>query len=135
MTRLRLLLACLVMLAIPLQGFAAATMLFCAPGAPHHAAASGGGTHGAAGHDHAAHSHAPSQASQQAAQDAVDAAHLTAADAAHACSVCAACCHSVAISDATALRAVAPPPQFHRTEAPVAVVSRPAVVPEKPPRA
>lgn len=51
---LRRVLACVLMLAVPLQGFAAVAMLNCAP--DHHNAA-GPGSH--ASHDHAAHAASP----------------------------------------------------------------------------
>jgi len=85
---LRLLLVGLMVLAIPLQGLAASTMLFCAPQHGHAQAAAGG-------HDHATHTHAAADAGPAA----VHATHHpgTSGDGAD-CSVCAACCTGVAIT-------------------------------------
>ena len=61
---LRRVLACVLMLAVPLQGFAAVAMLNCAP--DHHNAA-GPGSH--APHDHAAHAASPASQVAEAQHD------------------------------------------------------------------
>ena len=121
MARLRLLLACLLLVAVPLQGIAAASMLFCGKSGTHHAPAASALDH--AGHDHAMH----------AQHQEADAKQLP--DALHACAICAACCHGVAITQAEPAVAL-PPAPAGMMEAPVVRMhSRPAKVPDKPPRA
>lgn len=114
---LRILLIWLLVLAIPAQGVAAATMLYCGP--DHHGASSDSirdGNHGVvtsahhqapdAGprqHDHATHDHAA-----HAAQNAESADVPAQASAAGVpdlspkvkCSVCASCCNAAAITSA-----------------------------------
>jgi hypothetical protein len=112
--RLRTALMWLLLLALPLQGFAAATMLTCGPNhhrLPVHAAAASVHDHG---HDHGngngqhhahAHEHAPAPA-QADAEAAVDVA-ADRAPSSHAmdqgakskskCSACAACCIGAAL--------------------------------------
>jgi hypothetical protein len=120
-TRLvRLLLACLLIAALPLQGIAAASMAFCATGAP-----SSGAAAAPHGHDHAAtHEHAAAQQAGAALPDT-----------AHACSVCMACCHAVGLVATAEFNVPSPEPQ-----GPIAAVvpllhERPASVLERPPRA
>jgi hypothetical protein len=139
MARFRMFLACLLLVAIPLQGLAAATMLFCGPSGTAQQAASAAHDlhvqhHGtAAGHDHAMHQHAGhDEATSQADQPTEG---PNAADPGQKCSVCAACCHSVAITEAPNVPALSPAPQTISAEPPVAVHSRPSPVPDKPPRA
>lgn len=139
MARLRMFLTCLLLAAIPLQGLAAATMLFCGPGGPAQPAASAAHEqhvqhHGtAAGHDHAMHQHAGhDEATSQADQPANGPG---AADQGQKCSVCTACCHSVAITEAANIAALAPAAQTVSFGLAVAVHSRPSPVPDKPPRA
>jgi hypothetical protein len=105
--------AWLLMLAVPLQGYAASTMLFCGPG--HHSSAlrmsigvtelsaTDSASHGpgAARHDHASHVHeqVKSQADESTAASSQDQAstqvagkHLTGK-----CSMCASCCGGAAM--------------------------------------
>lgn len=132
MRRFRLLLAWLVMVAIPLQGLAAASALMCGPGVH------GAGVQAATlQHDHedgqqaqAEHSHAT-----QAQQKAVDDPDQKVAAVPHKCGVCAFCCHSVAIAEMPRLVAVTPEPQTAWAEPFVLIHSRPGQVPDKPPRA
>jgi hypothetical protein len=85
---LRIALIWLVALAVPVQGVAAATMVFCGPGDTTVG-------HQRAAHDHAAHEHHASHdvdaASPDAANDATSDATSTGFDTT-SCSVCAACC-------------------------------------------
>ena len=122
----------LVMLALPVQGFAAASMLYCGPKA-HAAQASQPAdhevTHGMshAGHDHA--SHAQHASAHAPAHDAPDVGNE-----AHQCLMCAFCGHSVALSEfPKALEfgepAHASPPEPSALIQPIAVL-----VPDKPPR-
>lgn len=141
MVRLRVFLACLLLVAIPLQGLAAATMLFCGPSGPsvhaQQAAPAAQDQHAQhhgppAGHDHAMHQHAGhDEATGQADQPS----NGPTADPGQKCSVCAACCHSVAITEAPSVPMLSPAPQTLSAEPPVAVHSRPSPVPDKPPRA
>jgi len=135
---MRLLLACLVMLAIPLQGFAAATMLFCGAGNGHHAAAAPTG----AQHDHRGHVHPVSDAhashtevQAKMAPDFPDATAKTPAGTVHKCGVCSSCCHLVAITESVPLVRIALVPHADIAAPVVAVQNRPVRVPDKPPRA
>jgi hypothetical protein len=138
LSRLRLLLAWLVMAALPLQGFAAATMAFC-DGAHHertpwagetvplaHAVDARGAPHDQSGHSHAAHA--------QAFDDdgATQAAHP---DANHKCGVCASCCHSIALAEIPQWPALAPLPQAGLSEPVLLIHAAPSALPDKPPRA
>lgn len=143
MSRLRLLLAWLLMAALPLQGFAAASMLFCGDESQHtHAQAPTVAVsladealpdlHGAGQHDHAGHQHAGSQHQHQ--QLETKSAHGM-PDATHKCSVCAACCNCVALVGMTHTPVLAPAPQADLAEPFVLINARPSPVPDKPPRA
>lgn len=140
MSRLRTIVAWLVMATIPLQGLAAASMLFCGMGA--HGAHSQQVTelsqapelHVAAAtveHAHAKHSHAQTQPEKKR----VDTTGAKLPDASHKCGVCASCCHSVAIAEHPQLVAFAPAPQADLIEPFVLIQARPSPVPDKPPRA
>ncbi len=148
MPLLRLVLAWLVLAALPLQGFAAASMLFCGQAA--HGVAQPRTAPHQEGHDHAAHSQGAGHDSMAAAHaghhesDAGPAstnlaAHGDAATAAggdgHACPICASCCNLLAITEAPTLGvhsvAPLPPPR----EGPSPVITREASAPDKPPRA
>jgi hypothetical protein len=145
MSRLRIFLAWLLLLAIPLQGLAAASMLHCGSGSgaaesrtaagphhhPHHGDQALAATHDLS-HQHAVHDHAVDGV-DGAAGGPADAGVLP--DAGHKCSVCAACCHSAAISDTAGIAPAAAAPQAVRMEPFVAMHSRPGSVPDKPPRA
>lgn len=131
MLRIRLLFAWLVLAAIPLQGFAAASMLFCGMGTRHEAVATVGVQVAMAGHqDHSAHAHAT-------AVKVVKAAGGKAAlpDSSHKCGVCAACCHSAAITETVAVLAIAPLPHVKAIAPLVAIQPPVSPVPDKPPRA
>jgi hypothetical protein len=132
MRRFRLLLAWLVMAAIPLQGLAAASALMCGLGihggvpqtaiAPHQ--------HGDGQQAQSVHSH-----DAEVQQKTLDKPVRTVADVSHKCGVCAFCCHSVAIAEMPRLMAVAPAPQMELAEPFVPIHTRPAQVLDKPPRA
>jgi hypothetical protein len=140
MSRLRTIVAWLVMATIPLQGLAAVSMLFCGMGA-HHASSEQGtevsqapALHVAAAavaHEHANHSHAEAQPGNTRA----DTSGAQLPDASHKCGVCASCCHSVAIAEYPQLVAFAPAPQADLIEPFVLIQARPSPVPDKPPRA
>lgn len=138
MSRFRLFLAWLIVAAIPLQGLAASSMLFCGMGG-HHAPAQVASAQAdpvssadvaVAGHDHSKHSHA----AEGQAKKAGDAAGKKLPDASHKCGVCASCCHSVAIAEFPELVVFAPLPQAELAEPFVLIHARPSQVPDKPPR-
>jgi hypothetical protein len=131
MPRIRLILAWLVMAALPLQGFAAASMLWCgaAPAArvsqAHgHASDEGHGDHAhhAASsdsrHGHAAHADAKAGPDKQG----------------HTCAVCASCCQVVAVNSFDPLPQVTAPPGAQPPHPHVRIATRIANLPDKPPR-
>ncbi|WP_407646661.1 DUF2946 family protein [Caenimonas koreensis] len=134
MLRLRVVLAWLLLLALPLQGFAAASMLYCGPAGK--AALASVATHahgephahdGKVAHDHQ-HDHvSPGSQPHEADQQLPDAGH--------SCGVCGACSHSVAITETPHLVNPTPVPHVLRSEFFVAFPTRPSPVPDKPPRA
>ncbi|MBA2673795.1 hypothetical protein [Ramlibacter sp.] len=145
MTFLRVLLAWLVMLAVPVQGFAATSMLMCDGGAGHHAAAQSKANRATA-HDHGKHDHAGHAIHADAGHDHAshDQGHAKqakaeikkASDLQQKCSVCAsACCHAVAITSTAVLQSASALPLIRIVEPFVAIHSRATTVPDKPPRA
>lgn len=130
MSRFRLFIAGLVLAAIPFQGFAAASMLFCGMG-EHHAPAVVAKHDMAGGHDHSQHHHAAEVQLEKTADDT----GKTLPDTSHKCPVCASCCNSVAITEFPQLAAFAPAPQAESAEPFVLIHARPSQVPDKPPRA
>lgn len=162
MSRLRLLFAWLLMAAVPMQGFAAASMLYCGTAeaqhgwvqvqpmaAAHMRDAPVVGSRSA--HDHAAHAyvqpdrtaivHAATGHVVSAASEPVAGARQApgadqpSPDGAHKCSVCAACCNSAAIFEVPHVVAMAPGPQAEPAEPFVRIHARATPVPDKPPRA
>ena len=137
MSRIRLFLAWLIMAAIPLQGLAAASMLFCGPNhAPAPVAVVQQERHGHDGaasvqHDHAKHV----DAGEVQPKKAGDNAGKKLPDASHKCGICASCCNSVAIAAFPELVAFAPVPQAELAELFVLIHAPPSQVPDKPPRA
>lgn len=140
LTRFRLFLACLVMVALPLQGLAAATMLFCGTGDAQEVHAQASGLH-----DHAAHMHgaAHADAHSGAQADTHADSHIAQSpsgkpgslpDAGHKCGVCAACCHGAAMAGFSATPLSPPLPQADLAEPFVLIHARAASVPDKPPR-
>ncbi len=140
MSRFRLFLAWLIVAAIPLQGLAASSMLFCATG-PHHAKTQVVAAQvldltsidsvSSATHDHSLHSHAG--AAQVEKSPDSGAKKLPGSE--HQCTVCASCCNVVAFSQYPLLVALAPMPQAELAEPFVLIHARPSQVPDKPPRA
>jgi len=137
MSRIRIFLVWLVMAAVPLQGLAAASMLFCGAGsdasvaqtAMHHGEAAASSS--PAGHDHSMH--AQSQLQVEKSSDGADQSKMP--DAAHKCGVCASCCHAVAITQLPQPAVFATTPQALLNEPFVLIDARPSQVPDKPPRA
>lgn len=128
MARLRRVLVWLVMAAIPLQGFAAASMLFCAA-ATHQPQAQAVQAIQSSHHDHFGHSHAGVSVAEKAqGSDELP-------DAAHKCGLCASCCHSVAISESPSIAPLISAPRAGLADPFALMQSRPSPVPDKPPRA
>jgi hypothetical protein len=141
MSIVRLVIAWLVMAALPLQGLAAGSMLFCDQ-ASHSTAAPG------ERHDHAAHEHAPGaqaahehaihaddMASRLSQQDDGAQADHAQAQSGHACPICASCCNLVALSETPTLSVGGASPMAPPLQGPARVVTRVAPAPDKPPRA
>lgn len=137
----------LIAAALPLQGFAAASMLLCgqpaAPAAAVHEDASAHSHHHAGhAHDHGADMSAIGETGPEAGlaaePDEADppASSATAADdPCHSCSICASGCHVMALQDAVEplLPADAPSAALGHPGAPV--TTRASPLPDKPPRA
>jgi hypothetical protein len=131
MSRIRILFAWLVLAALPLQGFAAASMLLCGTGSRQEAQVQVQvQTTPGAQHDHATHDH---EHGVQAQKSADGGKQLP--DASHSCGVCGSCCHSAAITETPRLLALAPLPPADAAEPFVRIEPRPSTVPDKPPRA
>jgi hypothetical protein len=128
MRRVRLFLAWIMMVAVPLQGFAAATMLLCGQAPGHGAAASAHAHEARPAHGHG---HGEQAASHQDAGHEAD----SQGGMLHKCGVCASCSHAVAITESLHTPGVAIPPQQRIAEPLVVVVFRPVPLPDKPPRA
>jgi hypothetical protein len=138
MQRFRHLLLCLMMLALPLQGFAAASMLYCGVGAG--SPAEVGQMETVTSHHHTAeavdmqHDHSGFGQTSHAAEPAPDnQKHLP--DASHKCGVCSACCSVVAISGFLHTVEVQPSPKADLVELFVLIHTVPSRLPKKPPRA
>ncbi len=123
--------------AVPLQGFAAASMLFCSAAireaGTSQAQPMAAGYHGQA--DHASHRHADDTAAN-AHETAANASQAsgTLPDVAHACSICASCCYNVAITEFPSVVALASLPRADVAQPLLLPYSRPAPIPYKPPR-
>lgn len=119
----RLLLAWMLMAALPLQGFAAASMVLCGAAgasAPQVAHAHDGG--------HAMHAH--HQPPEQAADTAADGLQ----SATHACSICATCCNAAALPAVPHASPVLAPAHAFAHERAGSLIERPSSVIERPPR-
>jgi hypothetical protein len=148
----RLIVAWLVMAALPLQGLAAASMLFCHQAAhstvlegqgahDHGAHGDRSGAHQADGHDHASHNHGQvadagsgSGSDSEVAHASQGAAEGSAVDG-HACPICASCCNLVALPEPLSLSLAADSPAAQPLHEPARVITRDSPAPDKPPRA
>lgn len=129
MPMLRILFAWLLIAAVPMQGFAAASMLLCGTGSEHQHTAQTSESH-----DHAAmHSHTGD--AEQSHALAAHPAHDASPDADHSCSICAACCNGMALVGLNHMAAMSPAPQAQLAEPFVLIHTRDTPVPDKPPRA
>ena len=136
MAVIRILLTWLLLAALPLQGFAAATTLLCGPahhGAVTSAAVSPGDRHPAA-IDGDGHHHDLASSAHEAEADP-DTAAPAPNVIGHSCNVCSGACHGLGIASQPAQVALADAPHVPLTEAFRCFDSRPAPVPDKPPRA
>lgn len=140
MVRLRLFFVWLLMAAIPMQGFAAASMLFCGGVTDHALVQTSAASqslpdshqaHAEVKHEHASHDHGMSGSHESVSPDTKHGAPETG----HKCSICAACCNSVAIIGMDFAIAAAPAPQAELAEPFVLIAARATPVPDKPPRA
>jgi hypothetical protein len=133
MSRLRAFFVWLVMAALPLQGIAAVSMLYCkghAAGAAqsqaHHPHAADAG----AAHDHSKHSHARAESVKPSGD-----APAGLPDIAHKCGICASCCHPLETGGFAGWPRFAPLPQAQTTEPFVPIHAATLPLPDKPPRA
>ena len=138
MSRVRRLLLCLMMFALPLQGFAAASMLFCGMGprdeakqqqtsavTGHHHSANVDGVQ----HDHSKHG----KAVKLVKQSPEGVKQLP--DSAHTCAVCASCCSVVALAEFPWTVQAQSLPDADLPEPFVHIGAVPSRLLEKPPRA
>lgn len=143
MVRLRWFLACLVLLALPLQGALAASMRLCLPAGqptavsvgPGHAADPAGGHHHHAAADAASMGHAPGGSGDTGDVQAGLPAMPDGADLQHTCDLCAACGHAAALPAGTTPVAASTGVVAHPALAPARIDTRGLPVPDKPPRA
>lgn len=131
MSHLRFVVAWLIMLALPLQGFASATMVFCS-GEHHGASAAIQEVHENPSHDHSAHQHAAVDSHEVNADEARSSHPLP--DANHKCGVCASCCYSVAVTEDRASSGFAPLQRAQLAEFFLRIDAASAEFPDKPPR-
>lgn len=103
----RIALAWLLAVALPIQGYAAQTLMLCGPA--HHQRSVMDG-HAAHGHDHGAMAHAD-MAHAETHADASDVDKTPPAKSSHAgkCSACSSCCNAAALTTTVLSFAVAPP--------------------------
>jgi hypothetical protein len=130
MFRLRQLFTWLLITAVPMQGFAAASMLFCGMGAQHQHTAKASEPH-----EHADMHSLSGDAAQGHHAHVADPAPDASPDDNHQCSICAACCNGVALVGVSYMEAVAPAAQAELAEPFVLIHTLPTPVPDKPPRA
>lgn len=138
MQRFRHLLLCLMMLALPLQGFAAASMLYCGMGAGHDAKAAQmemrSSHHSMADVMVMPHDHEKQDATAQIAKQSPD-SQKQLPNSSHKCGVCAACCSVIAIADFPQTAEARSSPKADLAEPFVLIHAVPSRLPEKPPRA
>ncbi|MBI2728485.1 MAG: hypothetical protein HYX42_19785 [Polaromonas sp.] len=138
MSRFRHLLLCLMMLALPLQGFAAASMLYCGMGSAHGAKIVqmdlNSSHHQMADAMGMQHEHGKHDKTVQAANQSPD-GQKQLPDSTHKCGVCAACCSVIAIADFPQTVEVQLSPKADLAEPFVLIYAVPSRLPDKPPRA
>jgi len=141
MPRLRVFLFWLLMLAVPLQGFAAASMGLCGTAkAPVSVAMvdthASHASHGDSQYDHKMHAHHEAAAEPHQQHATADTHHDAAShvDGFHKCASCAAC-HAVALMDLVHGEQIHSSPQAEMAEPASAMATQVPRVPDKPPRA
>jgi hypothetical protein len=138
MSRFRHLLLCLMMLALPLQGFAAVSMLYCGMGAGHDVKAAQmemrSSHHQKADAVGMQHDHEKQETTAQVAKQSPD-SQKQLPDSSHKCGVCAACCSVIAIADFPQSVEVQSSPKADLADPFVLINAAPPSLPEKPPRA
>ncbi|MES2188519.1 MAG: hypothetical protein V4454_00230 [Pseudomonadota bacterium] len=138
MSRFRHLLLCLMMLALPLQGFAAASMLYCGMGAGHDAKAAhaemNSSHHQMADAMGVQHEHGKHDKAMQAVKQSPD-SQKKLPDSTHKCGICAACCSVIAIADFPQTVELQPSPKADLAEPFILIHAVPSRLPDKPPRA
>lgn len=123
MFRMRILFVWLLMAAIPLQGFAAAAMLFCDVDVQQQ-------------QQQQQHLHAVGQTTTATASHHEHAMHGKVSKvSSHKCSICATCCNSMALIAKQPVLAAATAPQSELAEPLVSIQARAVPLPDKPPRA
>ena len=140
MPRFRLFLVWLLMAALPLQGWAAASMLYCGPAQREAAHAQAN----APAHDshhvmheqmHSAHHGVDSDDHAQFDTGALPPQDTGATDgASHTCGVCAACCHGLALAPTQHWDGLLPAPHANLAQPVALVLAGGSSVPDKPPR-
>lgn len=132
----------LVMLAIPVQGFAAASMLYCGMGAEHHAMqvqTMPESAHMVQPTVHMDHGRGAmdDEAMMMVVNAQVDQPHHMPAklpDATHKCGICAACCNLIGIAEVPSLMAFAISPPAQYLEPLAQSYAAPSSLLERPPR-
>ena len=141
MVRIRLLFVWLLLAALPIQGFAAASMLYCAM---ERTAISQTVVDGKIGQERrdaapaAAHEMAASMGSPDLSTAGPDSSAMAQDDQGmqgHGCSVCAFSCQAVFIVDVDLVLPTSPPPSVEPTFDVARAATRATTVPDKPPRA
>ena len=133
MSRLRLLFFWLLVLAVPLQGFAATTQLLCGgPGAVLHGRGEASVVAGEL--SRAQHSRLGDEAAPHTHADEAAVAAPTGEAPAHQCGLCAACCHAVALAATNRLMIAVPLAPAQAPELVTLIPERAPRLPRKPPR-
>lgn len=133
MHRVRLFVLWIMMFAVPFQGYAAASMVFCGPG---HA---GSATEASAAHPHSAdepgdHHHEAAQAAKPPAKAETAKTAGTGPDAMHKCGTCGAC-HATALTSTLELAVFHDLPHADLAEPAITVATLAPRVLDRPPRA
>ncbi|RSZ40921.1 MULTISPECIES: hypothetical protein [unclassified Variovorax] len=142
MHRVRLFVLWIMMFAVPFQGYAAASMVFCGPGHAGSAtemSADQSGAHGDAPHPHSAdepgdHHHETAQAAKPPAKGDTAKAAGAGPDAMHKCGTCGAC-HATALTSTLELAVFHDLPRADLAEPAIAVATLAPRVLDRPPRA
>ncbi|MDM0074493.1 hypothetical protein QTH90_08875 [Variovorax sp. J2P1-59] len=135
MSRVRVFLLWLMMLAVPFQGYAAASMALCGTPEPvmevAMAASHAGPSAHAGSHEHAVHHHDAASHADEGSSAKTSHAH---SDTSHKCSTCVSC-HAVALTTDAQVAPAHVLPQADLAEPASAKARFASRVPDKPPRA